>query len=152
MVSLPASALLASRDLLCPTSALLKEYVHRDLSGSPTSVLLSSGMSQGSQNTFTNRKSRTISYRTVFEREGRGRMITLPQKNLCPECEKPAKAHIQIAEEFVLRQNKQRTCGILLNIFTLQSYILSNNILLWKMSLKKCVHLHSQKTNFENNK
>lgn len=78
MVSFPASALLASRDLLCPTLALLKEHVHRVLSGSPTSVLLSSGMSQDSQNTVTNRKSRTISYRTVFEREGKGRMITLP--------------------------------------------------------------------------
>lgn len=67
----------------------------------------------------SSRKSRTINYRAVFEIEAKGRMIILPYKNLHPECEKPAwGAYFWMVEEFVLRQNKQRTCGILLNIFT----------------------------------
>lgn len=42
-----------SVDLPCPTSSLLKEYFHGDLSGSPNSVpLLSSGISQDSPKHF----------------------------------------------------------------------------------------------------
>lgn len=67
-----------SVDLPCPTSPLLREYLHSDLSGSPD-LSLSSPLvyHRTAQNIFivwnflfwnSNRKSRTINYRAVFEK------------------------------------------------------------------------------------
>ena len=67
----------------------------------------------------SNRKSRTINCRAVFEkrRQRKNDKFTLkePPSWMWETCSRRITWRV---EEFVSRQNKQRTCGILLNIFT----------------------------------